>query len=106
MTGARFIGMGELESLMPLIEKDECILLDVRSPVEFRSGHIRHTRSMPAEELVDRSNELEMGKKLVVYCRSGKRSLRVLPMLTEIGYADVLVLEGGLERWTGDLVSD
>ena len=82
MTGARFIGPPELEALMPMIEKGECILLDIRSPAEFRSGHIGHARLIPAEELERRVEELDKSKTLVIYCRSGKRCLRALPVLT------------------------
>lgn len=103
MTGARFITPLELERLMPMIEKGECILLDIRSPAEFRSGHIRHSRHIPAEELEKRVEELDKRKTLVIYCRSGKRCLRALPVLTKEGRGEVLVLEGGLERWPGGL---
>jgi rhodanese-related sulfurtransferase len=106
MTGARFIAPSELERLMPMIEKGECVLLDIRSPAEFRSGHIRHATAMPLEELESRVAELDEHKMLAIYCRSGKRCLRALPVLTVSGRGEVLVLEGGLEHWPGDLVKD
>jgi rhodanese-related sulfurtransferase len=106
MTGARFISSPELEGLMPIIEKGDCILLDIRSPAEFRSGHIRHARLIPVEELEKRAGEMDRSKMLVIYCRSGKRCLRILPTLADKGHNDVLVLEGGLERWRGSLVND
>jgi rhodanese-related sulfurtransferase len=106
MTGARFIAPSELERLMPMIEKGECLLLDIRSPAEFRSGHIRHATAIPVEELEGRAKELDGRKVLVIYCRSGKRCLRALPILTASGRGEVLVLEGGTEHWPGDLVND
>ena len=106
MTGARFITSPELERLMPMIEKGECILVDIRSLSELHSGHIRHARLMPVEELERRVKELDKSKMLVIYCRSGKRCLRVLPVLTVGGRPEVLVLEGGLGRWPGSLVND
>jgi phage shock protein E len=104
MTGARFITAAELERRMQQVENGGCILLDIRSPAEFRSGHIRHAVSMPVEELEKRSDELVDGKELVIYCRSGRRCLLVLPLLAQKGLREVLVLEGGLERWPGILV--
>jgi rhodanese-related sulfurtransferase len=106
MTGARFITPAELERLMPMIEKGELVLLDIRSSAEFRSGHIVHSRLIPVEELEKRVGELDKNKGLVIYCRSGKRCLRVLPILAERGGGEVLVLEGGLERWSGRVERD
>jgi rhodanese-related sulfurtransferase len=105
MTGARFIAPSELERLMPMIEKGECVLLDIRSPAEFRSSHIKHATAMPLEELESRVEELDGRKILVIYCRSGKRCLRALPVLASAGHGDVLVLEGGMEHWPGDLIN-
>ena len=91
---------------MPMVENGECILLDIRTAGEFRSGHIRNATLIPVEELEKRVPELDPNKKLVIYCRSGKRCLRALPMLTEEGYKEVMVLEGGIEGWPGGLVTD
>jgi rhodanese-related sulfurtransferase len=106
MTGARFITTSELEQLLPMIEKGECVLLDIRTVSEFRIGHIRYARLIPVDEIERRSEELDRNKKLVIYCRSGKRCLRALSVLGEKGIEGVQVLEGGLERWRGDLVKD
>jgi rhodanese-related sulfurtransferase len=105
MTGAKFITPDELVRLMPLIQKGECLLLDIRSPAEYRSGHIANARLIPVEEIEKGSQSIEREKPLVFYCRSGKRCLRVLPVLSG-GGREVMVLEGGLERWPGSLVHD
>jgi rhodanese-related sulfurtransferase len=105
MTGARFISAAELERLMPNIEKGECILLDIRSPAEFRGGHIVNAKLMPVDEIEKGAQKPDGKKPLVIYCRSGKRCFRVLQILAN-GGREVLVLEGGLERWPGHLVHD
>jgi rhodanese-related sulfurtransferase len=105
MTVARFITPAELERMMSLAE-EEFELLDVRSRSEFHSGHISHATSMPVEELDKRSDDLPIGRKLVIYCRTGRRCLLVLPLLGEKGHREVLILEGGLERWPGVLVTE
>jgi rhodanese-related sulfurtransferase len=105
MTGARFITPAELEGMMSSVG-EEFDLLDVRSRSEFRSGHISHAISMPVGELDRRSDDLPPGKKLVIYCRTGRRCLLAVPMLAEKGHPVVLILEGGLERWPGVLVTE
>jgi rhodanese-related sulfurtransferase len=50
------------------------LLLDVRSPQEFASGHIEGALNIPVQSLAKRMSELPQGKQLVVYCRSGRRS--------------------------------
>jgi rhodanese-related sulfurtransferase len=106
MTGAKFITATELEMLMPLLERGECILLDIRAPAEFRSGHIRFSVSMPLEELEKRAGELDKDKGLVIYCRTGRRCLIALPVLGQKGHDSVMVLEGGIEVWRGDVIND
>jgi rhodanese-related sulfurtransferase len=106
MTGARFIAPSELERIMPSLESGECVLLDIRTAAEFGSGHIQYARLMPVGELENRIGEIDRGSKLVIYCRSGKRCLAALPLLSREGHGEVLILEGGVERWPGGLVND
>ena len=47
------------------------LLLDVRSPMEFMSGHIPGATNIPAEEVPDRLAEVMMLGLAVAYCRSG-----------------------------------
>jgi rhodanese-related sulfurtransferase len=106
MTGTKFITAKELEQMMPMIVKGECVLLDIRTASEFRSGHIIHAILMPVEELEKRSAELTGTKKMVIYCRTGKRCHRALPILNEKGHNDIMVLEGGLEKWSREIVRE
>jgi phage shock protein E len=105
MTGAKFIAPSELERIMPMVEKGECILLDIRSAAEFRSGHIRYAKVIPLDELEKRAGEIEPGKGLVIYCRSGKRCMAALPLLNKNG-REVMVLDGGVERWPNGLIRE
>ena len=52
------------------------LLLDVRTPSEFASGHIENSILIPVQELEQRIAELEpyRGKTIIAYCRSGNRS--------------------------------
>lgn len=55
--------------------KDGALILDVRTPGEFNSGHIKGALNMPLNEINKRVNELKKKNKAVITCcRSGSRS--------------------------------
>jgi rhodanese-related sulfurtransferase len=69
------------------------VLLDVRTPEEFRGGHPEGARNIPLQELPQRFSELgPPGTRVVVYCQAGGRSTRAADFLRAQGYADVFNL--------------
>lgn len=98
----RRIGTEELRELKKDIEDGGCLLLDVRERHEFESGHIPLAILMPISEMERRRQELDPSMKIVLYCRSGKRSARVADLLAQKGFKDISILEGGLNRWSDD----
>jgi phage shock protein E len=70
------------------------VLLDVRSPEEFREGHPEPARNIPVHELPQRLAEVgPPGTKVVVYCASGGRSAMAAEILAYHGYPDVFDLQ-------------
>ena len=87
------IDMQELQEMA----KKGAILLDVRSPQEYREGHIDGAISIPEYEI-----KKEVEKKLkdkdiniVVYCSSGGRSKKAQKQLKKLGYKNVYNLYEG-----------
>jgi phage shock protein E len=75
------------------------LLLDVRTPGEFASGHLDGALNVPVQELGSRLGELgDKQRAIVVYCRSGARSGRAKRLLSSRGYASVHDL-GAMGRW-------
>jgi len=62
------------------------ILLDTRTPGEFRAGHIEGFRNIPVDELRERLGELERGKPVYVICQSGLRSYIAVRILAGNGF--------------------
>jgi phage shock protein E len=63
------------------------LLLDVRTPEEFASGHVRGAVNIPVQELAGRMHELgSTGRDIVVYCRSGGRSATAASLLRRAGF--------------------
>lgn len=86
------------------IKADSVQLLDVRTPTEYAEGHIArainiNVQSDDFRQLAEK--ELSKGSTILVYCRSGRRSLDAAEILTELGYK-VVNLKGGIIEWKSD----
>lgn len=67
--------------------KQGALLLDVRTPGEFASGHVSGAKNIPVQELGSRLKELPpKGQTIVVYCQSGGRSASASSVLRQAGY--------------------
>lgn len=88
-----------------LKEKKELVVLDVRQPEEFESGHIPGAQSIPLGELESRIEELDKDKEYFVICRSGRRSVMACHLLKENGFEKLFNLNGGMLGWTGEIKS-
>ena len=84
-----------------LINRRDAVVLDVREPAEYASGHITNARNVPEGQLADRLKELERYKSrpIVVSCGSGARSARAGALLQKAGFAEVFTLRGGIAAW-------
>ena len=77
------------ESLAGLLEKDRVVVIDVRPPEEFASGHLKGALSIPVEELERRMAELPRGRPIVAFCRGVYCRLadRAVHLLRTSGYS-------------------
>ncbi|MDY7226381.1 rhodanese-like domain-containing protein [Hyalangium rubrum] len=84
----------ELSEKARQLVSEGAVLLDVRTPEEFRQGHPEQARNIPVQELPQRLGELgPPGTKVVVYCASGGRSAMATSFLNRSGYQDVFDLK-------------
>ncbi len=77
------------------------LILDVRSPREFASGHIPGARNIPFTELGTRLSELELSEddEVVVLCEVGGRAAVAEAVLRANGYSNVRRLTGHMKAW-------
>ncbi len=86
-------------------ETDGAVLLDVRTPQEYREGHIPGSRNVPLQELGRVSAvAAEKDMPLFVYCHSGGRSRQAVDELRRMGYLNVKNI-GGIAAYTGKVES-
>jgi rhodanese-related sulfurtransferase len=50
------------------MEKGTAVVIDVRSPESYKTGHIKGSINIPETEIVRRKDELPRDKKIVLYC--------------------------------------
>jgi rhodanese-related sulfurtransferase len=75
------------------------MLIDVRTPEEFRSGFIPGARNIPLQDLQRLANTLPTDMPIILYCRSGNRSASAAGILKQAGFEDVWDL-GGIFSWS------
>jgi rhodanese-related sulfurtransferase len=79
-------------------------LIDVRYSEEYDEHHIPGATLIPLYELRNRMDELDAGKKYIVYCHGGSRSAVATLVLAQNQF-DVLSLEGGIRSWPFETAS-
>jgi len=70
-------------------------IVDVRTPDEFRSGHVKGSINIPLDRIQDQLNKLDKSKPMITCCRSGARSGMAADVLKRHGFD---VYNGG--PWT------
>jgi len=74
-------------------------ILDVRTPEEFRLGHIPGAVNIPHTDLASRIDEVETEHGVVLYCMVGPRARLGEKTLLDAGLPKVHHLDGGLAGW-------
>ncbi len=92
------IGAGALAEQLELEPWPQ--IVDVRTPAEFASGHVRSARNVPVTALPARlaSLRLDPARPVVAVCLTAHRSIPAVRLLRERGF-DALQLSGGMMAW-------
>ncbi|MFG2862141.1 rhodanese-like domain-containing protein [Streptomyces sioyaensis] len=77
-------------------------LIDVRNPAEYEAGALPGARNIPLAGLRHRLGELDPDRPVVLYCRSGNRSVIAAALLEAHGFGDVCDVLGGYEAVAAD----
>jgi rhodanese-related sulfurtransferase len=88
------------DTLAAMLRQKDFTLLNVKTPY---SGEIAGTDLyIPYDELAQRASDLPTNKttRIVVYCRSGHESAMAAQTLLDLGYRNIVNLDGGMSAWT------
>ena len=80
------------------------MVLDVRTAAEFAAGHVPGARNVSHDLLASRIDELAAArdKQVVLYCRSGRRTLLAEDILRKAGFKKLAHLEGDYLAWEAE----
>lgn len=97
-SGFETVGVAQFKEI---IKDPSIVLVDVRTPAEYAQGHIDNALNLNVWDSLfveNAVNAIPAGKKVAVYCKSGKRSADAANKLQEKGY-EVINLGGGFLGW-------
>lgn len=100
LTGGKRLSVPEA---VRLINDRDPIILDVRTPADFRKGHLLHAQNAPLMKLDEHVGTLgrDRNRPVLVYCAMGGSSVSAAERLRKQGFAEVYPLRGGLNAWLG-----
>ncbi|HFQ61777.1 MAG TPA: rhodanese-like domain-containing protein [Epsilonproteobacteria bacterium] len=93
----------DAKTALTLLENDNNVsLLDVRTIPEYKEGHLRDATLIPVDALANNLSMLKnvKNKKIIVYCRSGSRSIVASRILEKNGFTPLNV-NGGIIQLIG-----
>ena len=80
------------------------IIIDIRAPEEFNEGHIENAINIGfySETFREDLDKLNKDNAYFIYCRSGNRSGRAMPVMKELGFKEVYHLSVGIKEWIAE----
>lgn len=87
-----------------LMDRRKVVVLDVRTPKETAQGKITGAMELDVlqDDFAEKVEELNKQKTYLLYCRSGRRSLKAIDIMAKQGFRKIYNLQGGYTAWTAD----
>jgi rhodanese-related sulfurtransferase len=83
-----------------LINREDALVVDVREPGEFGTGHILGARNLPLARIDAGEVDIKAKEKpLILCCDNGNRSSKAAAALKKLGFTRVHSLNGGIGAW-------
>lgn len=68
------------------LRQNGAVILDVRTPQEYKAGHIQGSKNIPLQSLGNQLNKLDKNKPVITCCKSGMRSANAQGILKNNGF--------------------
>ena len=98
--GAVYVNITAEEAKQIMDSEEGYIILDVREQDEYDAGHIQGAILIPYTQIEEKANEMlpDKDQLILLYCRSGRRSMIAAEALAELGYTNIKEF-GGIIDW-------
>ncbi|MFT3846354.1 MAG: rhodanese-like domain-containing protein [Lacibacter sp.] len=90
------------------IRKKNVVVLDVRTTKEYNEGHLPsaiHIDVLDSVSFVQQIATFDKNKKYLVYCRSGRKSVKASEILSKQGFTHIWNMKGGITSWKGKIIT-
>ena len=91
--------IANVQGLKSLLENPQTLLVDVREPSEYRSGHIVNAIDIPLRTLTHNLDRIPRDRPVVLYCSTGYRSAMGVMTLHLLGYENVQGFPPSFAGW-------
>lgn len=80
------------------------ILLDVRTPGEWKKGHLKDARHLDIfrDDFESEVSKMDTNTTVFVYCASGGRSAEAAEIMLKKGFQKIIDMDGGFVRWKNE----
>lgn len=91
----------KVEQAKAMADRGDSVIIDVRQPDEWRSGHVKGALHIPVDDVLARIDELPQDKNLLFICQAGVRSALACEMAAAMGrpQARLFNIEEGTPAW-------
>jgi len=87
------------DDLKAHLDDPDVVVVDVRTPAEYASGHVPRAINLPLQEIEDWYRDLPKDKTVYLICNSGNRSTQAAEFLKEKGFKNIKNVKGGTNAW-------
>lgn len=87
------------DQLQAGLKEHSPLLIDVRTPREYRAGHIAGAISIPLGQERMLGETISLDADVVLICKTGHRSQAAASTLLQLGFRQVSHLQGGMDAW-------
>ncbi|MGK7952588.1 MAG: rhodanese-like domain-containing protein [Xenococcaceae cyanobacterium] len=89
----------QVNKVKALGKEKQALLVDVREPKEYASGHIKGAINLPLRSLTDNLTQIPKNRPVILYCSTGYRTAMGVMALQMLGYDNVRGFPPSIEGW-------